>query len=219
MFLNTQSLARCLSTWMLLALGLPASAGIFSCVDEQGRRHSADRPIPDCLNREQSELNPSGTVRRKIAPAMTDQQRAEAQERERQALIERQQAVVERQREQALLLRYPDQAAHDRERALAIEQVSEVIKVSTRRIAELQEQRSALENELDNTRRDPQRTPALIRRQLDEIQQNLGLQEQFVGDQLAEKRRINQRFDAELAKLRAHWRGKPGNVSPEPRLK
>jgi hypothetical protein len=204
---------------MLVALSLPAAARIFVCVDEQGRRLTSDRPIPDCLNREQTELNPSGTVRRKIAPAMTDQERVEAQERERQALLERQRLIVERQREQALLVRYPDQAAHDRERALAIEQITEVIKVGTRRISELQEQRTALESELDGNRRDPQHTPTLIRRQIQDVQQSLDLQEQFVVEQLAEKRRINQRFDAELAKLRNYWIRKPVMATPEPRVK
>ena len=45
-----------------------AGVGIYSCVDARGRTITADRPIADCSDREQRELNPSGTVKRKVEP-------------------------------------------------------------------------------------------------------------------------------------------------------
>ena len=56
---------------MLLAgasVAAVAQPAIYSCVDGKGRRITSDRPIPECLDREQKELNPSGTVRRSVGP-------------------------------------------------------------------------------------------------------------------------------------------------------
>ena len=52
------------------------SGGIYTCVDRNGRRLTADRPIAECLDREQRELGPSGIVRRQIGPSLTEQERA-----------------------------------------------------------------------------------------------------------------------------------------------
>ena len=59
-----------------------ASGSIYTCVDRNGRRLTADRPIPECLDREQRELSPSGTTRRQIGPSLTEIERA-AQEAQR----------------------------------------------------------------------------------------------------------------------------------------
>src|SRR3989344_1799514 len=55
-----------------------ATGGIYTCVDRNGRRLTADRPIPECLDREQRELSPSGITRRQIGPSLTDVERAAA---------------------------------------------------------------------------------------------------------------------------------------------
>ena len=41
-----------------------AQAGIYTCVDAKGRRLTSDRPIVECLDREQKELTPNGNVKR-----------------------------------------------------------------------------------------------------------------------------------------------------------
>ena len=61
---------------VLLSLAASATAqtaGIYTCVDAKGRKITSDRPIADCIDREQVELNPSGTVRRKVGPTLTAQ--------------------------------------------------------------------------------------------------------------------------------------------------
>ena len=61
------------------------SGGIYTCVDAKGRKITSDRPIVDCIDREQVELNPSGTVRRKVGPSLTAQERAAEEAKEREA--------------------------------------------------------------------------------------------------------------------------------------
>ena len=68
----------------LVAIAMPALAqsagqnrsGIYTCIDAKGRRITADRPIPECIDREQRELGSSGTVRRVVPPSYTAEERA-----------------------------------------------------------------------------------------------------------------------------------------------
>ena len=119
---------------LLLALTAPLavaqeknSGGIYSCVDSKGRRLTSDRPIVDCLDREQKELGASGTVRRVVPPSYTAEERARLEEQRRAEELERSRIAEERRRERALLIRYPNQAMHDKERAEALKQIDEVI--------------------------------------------------------------------------------------------
>jgi len=51
-------------------LGVSASAAdVYSCVDANGRPRSSDRPIPECADREQRVIGPSGTIKRIVPPS------------------------------------------------------------------------------------------------------------------------------------------------------
>src|SRR3954469_22295393 len=80
-----------------------AQAGIYVCVDGKGRRITADRPIPECSDREQKELRPTGTVLRVVPPTPTAAERA-AQEQQEQKAAEERQRVAEQKRLQKLLV-------------------------------------------------------------------------------------------------------------------
>ena len=66
--------------WLVALFGVlpstPLAQGIYSCVDEKGRKITSDRPIAECMDRAQKEMNPSGTVRRVVAPPPTAKDRA-----------------------------------------------------------------------------------------------------------------------------------------------
>lgn len=189
-------------------------------MDSQGRKLTSDRPIRECIDREQRELGPSGTVRRVIGPTLTAQERAaqEAQRRKEQEELAR--VAEERRRERVLLARYPDKAAHDTERANAITQVDEVAATAAKRIAELQVRRKTLDQEMEFYRKDPAKAPMALRRQIAENDEEVQEQKRFIAGQDQEKRRIHQRFDEELAQLRRLWANQsavphvPGMVEP-----
>ncbi|MEJ8845675.1 DUF4124 domain-containing protein [Variovorax rhizosphaerae] len=201
-----------------LALGCAASAvqaqpaqpptnapGIFSCVDAYGRTITSDRPIADCLDREQRELTPSGTVRRRLEPSYTAKEQAEREERARQAQIAAAKQTDERRRERALLMRYPNDATHERDRAEALGQIDAVIQSARKRQGELADERKKIDAELEFYRNDISRAPPALRRQVEESTQSLGVQNRFIGEQEEEKRRVNQRFDDERTRLRQLW--------------
>lgn len=181
------------------------SGGIYTCVDGQGRKLTADRPIPECMDREQKLLNPSGTVKQKIAPAPTAAERAQQEARDKQQQEERARALEERRRDKALVARFPNRAALDKARAEAIAQAAGVSQAASARIKELAGQRKKLDDEMEFYRKDPSKAPQSLQRQFEEHKQNVASQNRFIQDQEEEAKRINARFDADLARLQQLW--------------
>ncbi len=188
-------------------LGAASAQGIFTCTDSRGKKITSDRPIPECLDREQKELNASGTVKRSMGPVLTAQEVNEQELRDKKAAEERTRINDERRRNRAMLLRYKDQAAHDAERASALTQVDAVIQTANKRMEELAQQRKALDSELEFYKNDPSKAPAHLRRRVNEFEENLVAQQRFIANQQLEKKRVNDRFDEELARLKPLWAG------------
>jgi hypothetical protein len=182
-----------------------SSAGIYSCTDGRGRTITSDRPIPDCIDREQRELNPSGTTRRRLEPTYSAREQAEREERQRQAAMAVLRQTEERRRERALLVRYPTATVHDRERADALLQIDAVIGAAKKRVAELNEERRKVDEEMEFYKKDVSKAPASMRRQLDDNAQSVAVQNRFIGEQEEEKRRLNARFDEERSRLKLLW--------------
>lgn len=189
------------------AFGVHAqTGGIYTCIDGQGRKLTSDRPIPECNDREQRLLNPSGTVKQKIGPSLTAAERAQHDAQEKQAREERSRQDEQRRQDKALLARYPNQAAHEKVRASTLQQIASVSKAASNRLEELAAQRKKLDDELEFYRKDPSKAPFYLRRQVEENNANVAAQRQFILDQEDEKRRMNGRLDDELQRLRQLWR-------------
>ena len=186
-------------------VGLADAQNIYTCVDSKGRTITADRPIPECADRSQRELTPSGVLKRNLGPALTDHEQAAQDEKDRRLAEKRAREAEDKRRDRALLQRYPARPAHDQERAAALVQVDEVIKESNKRRVELLDQRRVIANDFEFYVKDPSRAPASLKRRLEENEKNLSGQQKFIGDQEQEKRRVNQRFDNELARLTQLW--------------
>ena len=181
------------------------SGGIYTCVDRNGRRLTADRPIAECLDREQRELGPSGIVRRQIGPSLTEQERAAQEAQRRKEAEARARELEERRRERVLTARYPDKATHDVERAAAIQLVDDVTATAEKRLVELAQQRKAFDVEMEFYKKDPNKAPMSLRRKIAENEESIAEQQRFIAGQDQEKRRVHQRFDVELAQLRKLW--------------
>lgn len=179
--------------------------GIYTCVDAKGRKITSDRPIPDCIDRTQQEISPQGTVKRVIGPTLTAQERAVQDDKDKAALELRLQAQEEKRRDKAVLARFPNLAAHDKERGQVLEQIDEVIKSAAKRTVELAEQRVAINADYEFYKKDPSKAPGALKRRLEENDSNIAVQQRFIVEQDAGKRRVNQRFDEELVKLRVLW--------------
>jgi len=200
--------------WLAFAASHAAAQNIYTCVDGKGRKITADRPIVECIDRTQQELNKSGTVRRQVGPSLTAQERAAQEEKDKAAAEALAREAEDRRRDRALLLRYPTRAVHDQERVIALAQVDEVIKASNKRTMELAEQRKAIQAEFEFYAKDPSKAPPALKRRLEENEASSVVQKKFVLDQEQEKKRVNQRFDEELVKLKQLWALREGPAVP-----
>lgn len=185
----------------------PASAqpGIYTCVDAKGRRLTSDRPIADCTDREQKELSNTGTVKRIVKPVPTAEEAARMEAQQKKEEEERARVAEQKRRDRAMLARYPNRAAHDQERTESLAQVDAVMAAAQRRTEELYVQRKKIAEELEFYKSDPSKIPQNLRRQIDENTQAIDVQRRFIRGQEEEKKRINARFNEELARLNVLW--------------
>lgn len=203
--------AACQGTWA--AEPRNGGAGIFTCIDARGNRLTSDRPIPECVAREQRVLNRDGSVQRIIPPTLTAEERAdmEAAEMRRAAQRKAQQDIVRRDR--TLLQRYPDEAAHAKARAAALDSVRASVKLSEARLQDLSAERKPLLAETEFYVGKP--LPTALKQQLDANDAATEAQRSLVHNQQAEIGRINTVYDIELARLKKLWAGAAaGSLGP-----
>ncbi len=194
--------------------------GIYTCTDARGRTLTAERPIPECLDREQKVLNPSGSLKARVGPTLTLQERAELDAKNKADQDERARLNEEKRRERALLIRYPNKLVHDKERAEALAQIGVMRQAALTRTQELLRQRADIDKEMEFYQKDPSKAPPSLRRQEDEMTQSLAVQGRFIAVQDTEFKRVNARFEEELARLKPLWALQaPGSTAPVRRIR
>jgi hypothetical protein len=190
-----------------------APAGIYTCIDDKGRRLTADRPIPECSGREQQVLNRDGSRKTTLPPTMTAEERAEQEARERAAAEARATQADAVRRDRNLVARYPNEASHNRAREAAIDTVKLAMKATEMRLHELAAERKPLREEAEFYQGKP--LPPKLRAAIDANEASVEAQRSAQGNQEAELGRINKIYDAELERLRRLWAGAPaGSLGP-----
>ena len=187
--------------------------GIYTCVDGNGKRLTSDRPIPECLAREQRVLNADGSVKRIVPPTLTADERAEMEAREREKAAERAALQDAIRRDRNLMLRFPSEAAHNKARNAALDDLRNSLSVSEKRLAALAADRKPLMDEAEfYTGR---KMPLKLRQLIDANDAANDAQLQLIENQKAELVRINSLYDVELARLKKLWAGAPpGSLGP-----
>jgi Domain of unknown function (DUF4124) len=191
---------------VLMSVGV-AQAKIYTCVDPSGKHLTADRPIPECLDREQRELNKDGSQKRVVPPRMTPAERSAWEEQQRKRAQAEQSFKDAVRRDRNLLSRYPNQAAHDKARQAAMDDLERGIASSEKRIAELQKERKPLLDDAEFYK--GKRLPGALRAKLDGNEASQQAQKDIIENQQAEKVRIHGLYDTELARLKKLWAGAP----------
>ena len=199
--------------WAQSQPGAAASgAGIYTCVDEQGRRLTSDRPIAACTNREQRVLNKDGSLRRVVPPTMTAEERAEREAAERRAELQRAAQADAVRRDRNLVARFPNEAAHNKAREAALDAVRSAMKATEQRQAELTAARKPLDDEAEFYK--GKSIPMRLKQQIDANDAGVEASKIAVANQQAEMVRINKLYDEELARLRKLWAGAPAGSVP-----
>ena len=203
--------AGCAASWVaLMALTLVphlvwSATGIYSCVDSTGKKHTSDRPIPECLDREQRVLNKDGSQKQTVPPRMNAEERAAEEDRLHQKALADAAAKDAVRRDRNLMLRYPDEAAHNKGREAALDDVRKGIELSKRHLKELQEDRKPLLAETEFYK--GKRLPFKLKSKLEANDAQQQAQKDIIQNQSNEIARVNALYDAELARLKRLWGG------------
>ena len=191
----------------------PSATSIYTCIDNQGRRLTADRPIPECVHKEQQILNRDGSVRAIVPPTLTAEERAEREARDRAAAEAKTAQGDAVRRDRNLIARYPNEAAHNRAREAAADTVRLAMKASELRLRELEAERKPLREEAEFYQ--GKTLPPKLKAALDANDASAEAQRSASGNQEGELVRINRIYDAELDRLRLLWSGaQPGSLGP-----
>jgi hypothetical protein len=184
-----------------------APDGIYTCVDEKGRRLTADRPIAECTGKEQRVLNKDGSLKLVHPPTLTAEERADKEVRDRKAAEGRAAQADAVRRDRNLTQRYPNEDVHNKAREAALDTVRLAIKASDARLKILAGERKPL---LDEAEFFKGRTmPLKLRQALDANDASYEAQRSAMANQEVELVRINRLYDAELERLRRLWAGAP----------
>lgn len=195
--------------------GQGANGGIYACTTPDGRRLTSDRPIPECLTREQRVLNSDGSLRRTLPPQLTAEERAEKEARERKAEMDRLAQQDAARRDRNLALRYPDEASHLRAREGALDAVRTAMKASEKRLQELATERKPLLDEAEFYK--GKAMPPKLRQQIEANEAATEAQRNAIQNQQAELERVNRLYDGELARLKRLWAGAAPGSLDEPK--
>lgn len=183
------------------------SGSIYTCVDDRGRRLTSDRPIAECIAKEQQILNRDGSLRAVVPPTLTAEERSEKEARERQAALERAAAADAVRRDRNLMARYPTEAAHQRAREAALDTVRLAMRATEVRLRELAAERKPLMNEAEFY--DGRQMPPKLKAAIDANDAAMDAQRAAAAAQEAEVARVNRLYDDELDRLRRLWAGAP----------
>jgi len=214
------SLAIALLCGATLALAqAPAPpARIYSCTTADGRKLTSDRPIPECLTREQRLHRNDGSVRASVPPAMSIEERAAAELRERELAAQKAAQADATRHDRNLLARYPRQSRHDAARQAALDDIVKATAASEARIKDLARERKTLDDEAEFYK--GKQLPAKLKQQIDANDAAAEAQRLFISQQGEERARVNRRYDVELARLKKLWAGAPaGSLGPPPSSK
>lgn len=200
---------------LLLALGAcPVVWGqrpIYTCTDASGKSFTSDRPIPECLARDQRVLNPDGSVKRVQPPAPTEEERNATETRDREAAAARAARQEAVRRDRSLLARFPNEAAHHKARAASLDDVSKSVRAAEARLAVLASERPPLTREAEFYVGKP--IPPKLKAQLDANDASVEAQRSLLQSQRAEEARIVKLYETELERLKKLWAGaQPGSI-------
>jgi hypothetical protein len=206
-------LLSCCLTATALAQSPGEGRATYTCTAPDGRKLTADRPIPECTSREQRVLNSDGSLRMILQPYLSPEERAAKEQQERKDAVAKaaQQDAIRRDRN--LMLRFPNEKVHQRAREEALDVAISAMRISELRIADLAKERKPLQDEAQFYVGKP--LPAKLKQQLDANDAGVDAQKQLIENQKAELVRINGLYDKELARLKKLWAGAaPGTLGP-----
>lgn len=190
--------------WGLVLLGgaCAAQAQVYTCTTAEGRRITSDRPIPECLDREQRQLNTVSGHAKVVPPRQTDAERLAVEEARKKELRAAKVAEYQARENRLLLLRYPTEIDLELQREYLLDAVRKRWQPVLDEQAEIEQERKALQAKSQAAQKSGQATDsedakAAIRLERRSQQIKANVQKAY-----REMAQINQKMDAERDRLR-----------------
>ena len=166
---------------------------MYKCTDARGHVYYTQVPPRECLGRETTELNKSGSVikRSERAPTSTEVQAREADKKKKAESDER--AREERRKNTALLNTYSSEKDIEDQRARALKEAQDAIAASERAIVGAQKRQKELEAEKEFYTKKPM--PAKLKQEMSNVDIEIKNQNALLEAKKREISTINARYD------------------------
>jgi len=178
-----------------------AATHIFVCKDAGGRTITSDRPIPECADRPMEERSKGGTVLREIPAPLTPEEQQQKDARERKRREQEEQEKDQARKDRALLAVYASEESIQSARERSLSDYQDALKNANQNMAALLDERKANQREADHYKSKP--IPLTLQHQIDANEAAISGEGHTIADRQAAIDRINQKFDADLARFRS----------------
>jgi hypothetical protein len=171
----------------------PAPQRMYKCVDAKGKVYYTQVPPRECLGRETTELNKSGSVIKKSerAPTQAEIQASEAEKKKKAEADER--IKEERRKNTALLNTYSSEKDIEDQRARALTEAQDAIAATEKSIAGAQKRQKDLETEKEFYVKKPM--PFKLKNEINNVEMEIKNQNALLEAKKKEITNINAKYD------------------------
>ncbi len=177
-------------------------AQVYTCTTATGRKITADRPIPECMDREQRELQTSTGRVNIVKPKQTEAERWAEREAQKQAERDREAALQQQRRDQQLLARYPDEAALEEKRSYMLDEIKKRWAPTLEEQAEIDARRKEISAAAELRRKTGKAADFSTAKEAVQLERRTLQLRPMMEKAHADLDRVNQEMDADLARLR-----------------
>ncbi|MGD2173077.1 MAG: DUF4124 domain-containing protein [Gammaproteobacteria bacterium] len=183
------------------------AAKLYKWVDENGNVRYSDQIPPSAAKRGHSELNSQGVVVSTQQKAKSEAElAAEAKARREQEAREAEQArlkKIQQQKDQVLLMTFSSEEELELARQDRVEVLESVIKLIANSIETYQEKLAALQDNADkNFLSQGKEVPGGLAQKIEHAQRKIETRTRQLEQKMAEKEKINQKYQLDLARYR-----------------
>lgn len=195
-----------LRAFMLTVIALSAAAAVqaqvYTCTTATGRKITADRPIPECMDREQRELQTTTGRVNIIKPKQTEAERLAEREAQKQVEREKESSLQQQRRDQQLLARYPDDAALEEKRNYLLDEAKKRWAPTLSEQAQINARRKEITTAAEARRKAGKAPDFTATKEAAQLERRTLQLQPMVDKAQADLDQVNHDMDADLARLR-----------------
>jgi hypothetical protein len=190
----------------LVAISLPAHAGLYKWTDERGVVHYSDQMPPDVVNRASFQLNRQGITVGKTEQAKPVTRVVKDESEEQRARLAERERLIAQRRDKALIESYSNEREIELAKTRAVATIEGQVESAQSFVAQMQKRRDELESQKVTFA--PRPVPGTIDREIETIDGEVARQKDFIAGKRKESATVGARYDADRQRFR-ELRGEP----------